>query len=443
MLLFREVLSGWRKTGAIFFILIWGLTLILLILFLVSFHATGSFGDTTLFIGSCTQSSRNVLILRLFINIVSTAVLTSSNFFLQLLTSPTRDDIDNAHRRRRWLDIGIPSFRNLRCASWSKLILWLLIAVTSLPFHLLFNSSVYDTDARTEIIVVLANEQILQGGNYSLPGTGVDSLSGYGDSNIFSTVDNSEQFSREVDYIAKSAPEWQRLDGPQCYEAYSGASPVSNRRHLVIILSSGNNNTGWNLSGMSELWNPINDIGNTIWEAANKSTPQEQPYTTAGTTNTWCEDYFIDPYLDLTPADRQSGSDWEFVWPTGDDGYGYSGYMTARYCLSEQIEGFCRTQVSNLLIFVVFLCCLGKSIFCTVAMLYLWHSRPLSTVGDAVDSFICIPDPTTEGMCTFGWRDFARNKRWTVSPRLWSSRKRRCSKAVPLSEWLTVYILSM
>jgi hypothetical protein len=56
--------------------------------------------------------------------------------------------------------------------SWFKLALWLLIAITSLPLHLLFNSSVYDTDADTEFIVVLANEGFVQGGNYSLPGVG-------------------------------------------------------------------------------------------------------------------------------------------------------------------------------------------------------------------------------------------------------------------------------
>jgi hypothetical protein len=117
--------------------------------------------------------------------------------------------------------------------------------------------------------------------------------------------------------------------------------------------------------------------------------------------------------------------------------------MTAIYCLSEQIEGFCKTQISNMLFFVVFLCCLGKSVFCTITILYLWHSRPLSTVGDAVESFICTPDPTTKGMCTFGWRDFSRSARWTAFPRLWRSRKIHCATAVPLFEWLFVYILSI
>lgn len=449
MLLFNEVLDGWRKTGAIFFILIWTMMFILLILFLISFHSIGSFGSTTLFLGSCAQSGRNVSVLRLFINIVSTAILTSSNFFLQILTAPTRNDIDKAHRRTRWLDIGIPSLRNLFFVSWSKLALWLLIAITSLPFHLLFNSSVYDTDANTEIVVVLANEGFVQGGNYSVPGVGWEFLeeqypSDYWDTfgTPWSTEDvvDSKALSREIDYIAENALGWQRLDGPQCYDAYNGASAgsggsggVRDRRHLVIILDSGNNNTGWNVSedqwGQwdTQIYSPINDTRNTLWDAMNKSTSQWQ-------VDSWCEPYFSD----LTTL--QSGSGWEFAWPTPDEGAAF-GNMTAKYCLSEQIEGYCKTQVSNLLFFVVFLCCLGKSVLCTITIIYLWHSRPLSTVGDAVESFICNPDRTTKGMCTFGWRDFSRNRRWTALPRLWRSRKVHCGRAVPLSEWLVVYIL--
>jgi hypothetical protein len=453
MLLFNEVLNGWRKTGAIFFVLIWTLTLVLLILFLVSFSTVGSFTETTLYVGSCTRSSRNVLILRLFINIVSTAVLTSSNFFLQLLTAPTRDDIDKAHRRARWLDVGIPSLRNLRFVSWFKLALWLLIAITSLPFHLLFNSSVYDTDAGTEFIVVLANEGFVQGGNYSLPGVGWDFYndsqyqSGY--SLSIENADDSEPFLREIDYIAKSAPVWQRLDGFQCYDAYNdaynGASadtgPVSSRdrRHLVIILASDSNNTGWNVSsdwdqGYTEMYYPIINTTNTLWDTwdvENQSTTTS-PYTDYAC----CGAYFNNP------TNLQSGSEWEFEWPTPDEGTAI-GNMTAMYCLSEQIEGFCKTQISNMLFFVVFLCCLGKSVFCTITIFYLWHSKPLSTVGDAVESFICTPDPAAKGMCTFGWRDFSRSARWTAFPRLWRSRKIHCGTAVPLFEWLLVYILSI
>jgi hypothetical protein len=454
MLLFNEVVNGWRKTGAIFFVLIWTLTLILLILFLVSFHAIGSFADTTLFIGSCSQASRNVLILRLFINIVSTAVLTSSSFFLQILTAPTRADIDKAHRRGQWFDVGILSFRNLRFVSWFKISLWLLLAITTIPFHLLFNSSVYDTDANSEIVVVLANEGFVQGGNYSLPGVGWEllsdyPLSGYGESVNPNSAEPADfqPFLQEIDYIARSALEWERLDGPQCYDAYNGASAGPgggrDRRHLVIILSGGDNNTAWDLSGewfqSSEAYSPMNDTANTLWDAGNKTTVLEQTDTT--TTSVCCEAYFSNP---SNPTTLQSGSDWEFSWPTPDEGMRSLGYMTASYCLSEQVQGFCKTQVSNILFFVVFLCCLGKSVLCTIAIFYLWHSRPLSTLGDAVESFICTPDRTTKGMCTFGWRDFSRSARWTpYFPRLWKSRKMHCGEAVPLSEWLLVYIVSI
>jgi len=210
MLLFNEVLNGWRKTGAIFFVLIWILTLILFILFLVSFYPISSFADTTLFQGSCTQSSRNVLIMSLFVNVVSTTVLTPSSFFLQILMAPTRADIDKAHRRAQWFDVGIPSFRNLRLLSWSKSALWLFIAITSLPLHLLFNIAVCDNNANTEFITALAKEGLLEGSNYALPGVGWE----YFGELQFEIENDSETFSQKIDYITRSAAMYKSFPPP-------------------------------------------------------------------------------------------------------------------------------------------------------------------------------------------------------------------------------------
>ena len=57
---------------------------------------------------------------------------------MQLLLAPTRTQIDNAHKNRRWLDIGIPSVHNFRYISvWHK-VTWLLLALSSLPLHFLY-----------------------------------------------------------------------------------------------------------------------------------------------------------------------------------------------------------------------------------------------------------------------------------------------------------------
>ena len=55
----------------------------------------------------------------------------------QCLAAPTREDIDKAHQAKRWLDIGVPSSRNLKQISWKRLVLWVILVFSSLPLHLM------------------------------------------------------------------------------------------------------------------------------------------------------------------------------------------------------------------------------------------------------------------------------------------------------------------
>lgn len=43
---------------------------------------------------------------------------------MQGLALPTRDEIDNTHRRNICLDIGVPSVRNISKISRNRVILW-------------------------------------------------------------------------------------------------------------------------------------------------------------------------------------------------------------------------------------------------------------------------------------------------------------------------------
>jgi hypothetical protein len=73
------------------------------------------------------------------VNIVSTVLLACSNLCMQLLVAPTRKDVDRAHARASpvSLDIGIPSFSNLRFISYKRALIWVLLGLASLPLHLL------------------------------------------------------------------------------------------------------------------------------------------------------------------------------------------------------------------------------------------------------------------------------------------------------------------
>jgi hypothetical protein len=71
------------------------------------------------------------------INVLSTVLLTSSNYAMQILCAPTRHEIDRAHANGQWLEIGIMSIRNLRHIDRRRATLWVLLAISSAPLHLL------------------------------------------------------------------------------------------------------------------------------------------------------------------------------------------------------------------------------------------------------------------------------------------------------------------
>lgn len=87
--------------------------------------------------GSSQHTSRLSTSYHVLINILSTILLSSSNYCMQVICSPTREMIDKAHFHGQRLDIGIWSTRNLRYMRWSRKVLWYALALSSLPLHLL------------------------------------------------------------------------------------------------------------------------------------------------------------------------------------------------------------------------------------------------------------------------------------------------------------------
>ena len=116
--------SGWRvgitlSAVAAFVSLIANLTL--------AVWSTTHRGDNSLgvlievFRGDCVKASRlNLRGCILAINTISTILLSASNFTMQCVVAPTRADIDRTHAKMKWLDIGVPSLRNIRHISTSE-----------------------------------------------------------------------------------------------------------------------------------------------------------------------------------------------------------------------------------------------------------------------------------------------------------------------------------
>ena len=99
------------------------------IIFKTKYAGDGDLG--TLYRGDCTIFSRLDLGLHLVTNLLSTLLTGSSNLCMQLLAVPTRAEVDKAHEKYKWLDIGVPSLRNLGSIAYSRRVLWALLALSS------------------------------------------------------------------------------------------------------------------------------------------------------------------------------------------------------------------------------------------------------------------------------------------------------------------------
>lgn len=86
--------------------------------------------------GKCATSKRWSIALHLIINILSTCILGASNYCMQTLLAPTREEVDTSHARGKWLHIGSASFKNLFAIGKDRQLLWFTLLITATPFHL-------------------------------------------------------------------------------------------------------------------------------------------------------------------------------------------------------------------------------------------------------------------------------------------------------------------
>jgi hypothetical protein len=144
---------------------------VMLVNVLVAIVAAAKFQDTikssgigTAYQGDCNAVDEWSITLHIIINMLSSLLLSASNYTMQCLCSPTRKEIDLAHGKRDWLDIGLPSIRNiLGRISVRRTLFWWILALSSAPVHLLYNSSTFKTLDANLYEVLVVNRHFLNG----------------------------------------------------------------------------------------------------------------------------------------------------------------------------------------------------------------------------------------------------------------------------------------
>jgi hypothetical protein len=118
--------------------------------------------------GACDKAERWGSWIHLGINICSTLLLGASNYCMQIVVALTREQIDLAHSQGKSIDIAAPSLRNLKYIPRINLVIFWVLAFSSLPLHFIYNSAVYTSIGAHTYRWSLVGPEFLEGGRFSV-----------------------------------------------------------------------------------------------------------------------------------------------------------------------------------------------------------------------------------------------------------------------------------
>ncbi|KAF6793076.1 hypothetical protein CMUS01_16111 [Colletotrichum musicola] len=312
---------------------------------------------------------------------------------MQCLVAPTRAEINNAHQRKKWLDIGIPSVRNILSIRWKKKLLWLLLSLSSLPLHLLVNSMIFASIS----------------------------------TNLYTVCIVDTQFLEAEDVNSMSLPTIQRQTWFQNFhEAFK--YKMLQHRHLVECLGD----YGTTFQALR---------GDLLLVVSNKTILTNNTYSqrifTGGAVNRsidWmCErnDYYQRSYIPcdemISDIKNQPGSPWK---PFG---------FTIQDCYSQETREHSKLLFSSTIGWIVTILNLLKAVL-MLFVAYGGSGRPILTVGDALASFLQEPEEYTKDMCLNSNKYVSKNT-WDDTPRQFEPTSRRKFTAGSLGRWAAFVVL--
>ncbi|KAI0426759.1 hypothetical protein F5Y09DRAFT_50659 [Xylaria sp. FL1042] len=407
-------------------------------------------GVGLLYAGECDTVKTANRLLHLLINILSTGMLSASTFCIQLQASPTRADVDKAHKLNTWLDIGAPSLRNLKYIGRGRVIVCVVLASSSLPIHLIFNSAVFQSLASNDYSVAVVKESFTSGGSWDLSTAerNHQDYPGWDDEEVTPPV---QDYNSIIEGIQKDIMNdlYEYRNVSDCYALYEDYW-APQQGNVVVVATHEERTKGDNDSLLLYTFVAprYDNYAKNLWAASNGTasyvsfSPEPPPITT----------------LLLGPQ-----------------------HYKASYCLVQFVSDSdvrCRLEYSTHILTAV--CSLN--FVKLVALFFVWTSRKraerrrrtkneewgtqakteelgmvrrdtvLSTLGDAIGSFMQEPDETTKNMCLATKYDFLHKATFFsrlrkedldlgAHPRKWKMSQKRWMSAATWQQWACLVFL--
>ncbi|KAH7115539.1 hypothetical protein EDB81DRAFT_286349 [Dactylonectria macrodidyma] len=365
--------------------------------------------------GSCSEIRKYNVALHLAINVFSSILLAASNYCMQCLSAPTRADIDKAHFRGKWMDIGIPSLRNLVDVPRKRAVLWGLLVLSSVPLHLFYNSVVFSSLSTVDYIVGIVNETDSADSTFSLTFNEANRTSEFQyhrHMQYHPDMSSYSEYLEDLKNLWNSArnDELQNLTTSECINKYATAFQTS-RGHVLLVGEP----------GFDPDWQGIPFLKRAVIFQA----------STGSDAYSWiCSNAWIEETCrGSLPTIKKQADDWR-PFDT-----------RIKYCLSKREKERCRLNFSPPLVAIV----LVSNALKAAILLYTAlrpPDEPLFVLGDAIESYLTSPDAFSSDSCLVSADDLRNGIKndWT-GPREWFPVKRRWATAVTKRRWMISMLL--
>ncbi|KAK4450480.1 hypothetical protein QBC34DRAFT_460961 [Podospora aff. communis PSN243] len=374
--------------------------------------------------------------LHLLINLLGTGMLSASNYCMQLQAAPTRANIDRAHKDNRWLDVGIPSLRNLRYISNWRRLSWALLALSSVPIHLIYNSAVFQSLSSNDYTVAVVKDSFLDGASWNL-----------------TAAEERRRGSAGWELVGD------RLNPPSFnYTEIILGMQTDVSQNLYI-----SRNISACFALYDDYWQPQGNAIVLVKNESLQSTSDDSlliyvsviPRLDDWAKNMWALENGTSGWVAISPPQPVTS------WYVGPNRYQVS------HCLvqpPDQIQTRCRLEYSPPIMFTIcFMNFVKAFIMLSIWFLRRWQeplkakkdpreTEVLYTLGDAIASFMRFPDDTTQDMGLASKYDFIRRRTWKnrfvkqapqppSEPREYRPSVKRWGSSVSLRRWFTAIFI--
>ena len=450
----HRFLSGWRAgvlaalIGAIV-VFIFNVVITICVLSGTWSSPEGAFGR--LYQGDCEKTRRLNVWIHLLVNTLSTLLLGASNYCMQVLSAPTRDELVRAHAQQVWLHIGVPSLRNLRHIARERTVLWVVLFISSVPLHLLFNSVAFPSLQANEYMVIPTTEDWLHGASYDT--SGFIDMDVNDTKNAVFTIDsyrlNATRINNSFTIYGTNSTEYQNLSAKECFDTYKNQY-MSGHGNLYIIQDGP---AIWR--NLSSWWPEFHSNNTFVWTRNSTSRPitnDEQLLTSGASFPFLSKPDFYQSNGWRCPSHTPKTCDTENPYEISRNRSEWRPYETSiKYCLVEVVPERCSLLFSTPIAILVIFSNVAKAICIGLTLHKYRRHSPLVTLGDAIAHFLDNPDPQTKNRCLFSrriveaqwtWERFhgAKKDELGVAPEQYNPKRQLWQTAPSGHRWAATYI---